>query len=61
MNQQNKIQWMSITLLLYFIMIKDKNLIIKKLIEYRKENDLKENVNKVEAYKLPAFNQISNI
>ena len=53
MNQQNKIQWMSITLLLYFIMIKDKNLIIKNLIEYRKEKDLKEKVNKVEAYKLP--------
>ena len=34
-------------------MIKNKNLIIKKLIEFRKEKDLKEKVNKVEAHKLP--------
>ena len=34
-------------------MVKNRNLIIKKLIEYKKEKDLKEKVNKVKAYKLP--------
>ena len=34
-------------------MIKNKDLMIKKLIEYKKEKDLKENINKVKAYKLP--------
>ena len=32
-------------------MIKNKDLMIKKLIEYKKEKDLKENINKVKAYK----------
>ena len=31
-------------------MIKNKDLMIKKLIEYKKEKDLKENINKVKAY-----------
>ena len=35
------------------MMIKNQNLIMKKLIEYKKEKDLKEKVNKVKAYKLP--------
>ena len=34
-------------------MVKNQNLIIKKLIEYKKEKDLKEKVKKVKAYKLP--------
>ena len=33
------------------MMIKNQNLIMKKLIEYKKEKDLKEKVNKVKAYK----------
>ena len=34
-------------------MIKNKNLVIKKLVEYKKEKDLKEKINKVTLYKLP--------
>ena len=34
-------------------MIKNKNLMIKKLVEYKKEKDLKEKINKVTLYKLP--------
>ena len=34
-------------------MIKNKNLMIKKLIEYTKEKDLQEKINKVKPYKLP--------
>ena len=34
-------------------MIKNKNLMIKKLIEYKKEKALKEKIDKVKPYKLP--------
>ena len=34
-------------------MNKNKDLMIKKLIEYKKEKDLKEKINKVKPYKLP--------
>ena len=34
-------------------MIENKSLMIKKLIEYKKEKDLKEKISKVKPYKLP--------
>ena len=34
-------------------MIENKSLMIKKLIEYKKEKDLKEKISKVKSYKLP--------
>ena len=42
-------------------MNKNKDLMIKKLIEYKKEKDLKEKINKVKPYKLQILNGLKKI
>ena len=35
-----------------------KNSVFKKFIEYKKQRDLKEKINKVKPYKLPVLNEL---
>ena len=42
-------------------MNKNKDLMIKKLIEYKNQKDLKEKINKVKPYKLPHTEWVKKI